>query len=183
MEKIAFALLVASRKLRLYFQAYPIVVMTNQPIRKMMNKIDAVGQLIQWEIELGQFDIEYRPRVAIKAQVLADFIAEFTYPYEKEELPMETWTIQMDGSATKKMEGLGVVLIYPEGETLKYAVKLQFLTTNNETEYEALLTGLSLAKALGAKSLIVQADSQLIIEKVKGDYKAKEDRPMTITVF
>ena len=76
--------------------------MTNQPIRKMMNKIDAVGQLIQWEIELGQFDIEYRPRVAIKAQVLADFIAEFTYPYEKEELPMETWTIQTDGSNTMK---------------------------------------------------------------------------------
>ena len=85
MEKIAFALLVASKKLRPYFQAYPIVVMTNQPIRKMMNKIDAVGQLIQWEIELGQFDIEYQPRVAIKAQVLVDFIAEFTYPYKEKE--------------------------------------------------------------------------------------------------
>ena len=75
------------------------------------------------------------------------------------------------------------MLISLEKETLKYADRLQFSATNNEAEYEALLTGLSLAKALGAKSLIVQADSQLIIEKVKGDYKAKEDRPMTITVF
>ena len=67
MEKIAFALLVASKKLHPYFQAHSIVVMTDQPIRKTMNKIDAAGQLIQWAIELGQFDIEYRPRVAIKS--------------------------------------------------------------------------------------------------------------------
>ena len=50
-----------------------------------------------------------------------------------------------------------------EKETLKYVVRLQFAVTNNEAEYEALLTRLSLAKALGAKNLIVQADSQLII--------------------
>ena len=77
MEKIAFALLVVSRKLYPYFQAHPIVITTNQPIRKIMNKIDAAGRLIQWVIELGQFDIEYRTQVAIKAQVLANFIVEF----------------------------------------------------------------------------------------------------------
>ena len=84
--------------------------------------------------------------------------------------------IQTDGSTTKKVGGAKVVLISPEGETLKYAVRLQFLATNNEVEYEAFLTGLSLAKALRAKSLIVQADSQLIIGQVKGDYEAKEER-------
>ena len=60
---------------------------------------------------------------------------------------MEIWTIQTDGSTTKKVGGVGVVLIYPEGETLKYAVRLQFPATNNEAEYKALLTVLSLAKA------------------------------------
>ena len=59
MEKIASALLVASRKLRPYFQAHPIVIMTDQPISKAMNKIDAAERLIQWAIELGQFDIKY----------------------------------------------------------------------------------------------------------------------------
>ena len=175
MEKIAFALLVASRKLCLYFQAHSIVIMTNQKIRKTINKIDAVRQLIQWAIELGQFDIEYWPRVATKAQVLADFIAELTYPYKEEELPMETWTIQTDGFATKKV-GAGVVLTSPEGETLQYVIRLQFSAMNNEVEYEALLTGLSLAKALVVKNLIAQADSQLIIGQVKGDYEAKEER-------
>ena len=65
----------------------------------------------------------------------------------------------MDGSATRKVAGAGVVLISPEKETLKYAVKLQFTATNNKTEYEALLIGLSLAKALGEKNLIIQTDS------------------------
>ena len=115
--------------------------MTNQPIRKTMNKIDAVGRLIQWVIELGQFDIEYWPRAVIKAQVLVNFIAEFTYPYKEEEPPMETWTVQTDTSATKKVEGAGVVLSLEKG-TLKYAIILQFTATNNKVEYEALLTGL-----------------------------------------
>ena len=53
MEKIAFALLVASEKLRPYFQAHLIVVITNQPIRKTMIKIDAIRRLIQWATELG----------------------------------------------------------------------------------------------------------------------------------
>ena len=67
--------------------------------------------------------------------------------------------VQIDGSTTKKVGGARVVLISPEGKTLKYVVRLQFLATNNEVEYEAFLTGLSVAKALGAKSLIVQVDS------------------------
>ena len=58
------------------------------------------------------------------SQVLANFIVEFTYPYKEEEPPMETWKIQVDRSATKKVGGARVVLISPEKETLKYAVRL-----------------------------------------------------------
>ena len=61
--------MVASREMFHYFQAHPIIIMTDQPIRKMMNKIDVAGCLVQWAIELGQFDIEYWPRVAVKVQV------------------------------------------------------------------------------------------------------------------
>ena len=77
-EKLAFALIIASRKLRHYFQAYIINVITDHPLKKAMNKLEAAGQLIQWAVELSEFDIKYLPRHAIKAQALADFIAEFT---------------------------------------------------------------------------------------------------------
>ena len=56
--------------------------MTDHPLKKAMNKLEAVGWLIQWEIELSEFDIRYQPRNVIKAQALADFIAEFTPNYE-----------------------------------------------------------------------------------------------------
>lgn len=79
-EKITFSLIVASKKLSPYFQANPIIVMIDQPIKKTMNKLEAAGQMVQWAIELSQFNIEYWPRMAIKAQVLEVFIAEFTSP-------------------------------------------------------------------------------------------------------
>ena len=63
--------------------------------------------------------------------------------------------VQTDGFTTKKVRGEGVVLTSLEGEILKYVVRLQFLVTNNETEYEALLIGLSLARVLESKTLIV----------------------------
>ena len=93
-EKIAFALIVASCKLRPYFQVNPILVMLDQPIRKSMNKPEAAGRMVQWVIELSQFDIEYHPRTAIKAQALVDFIAEFTLPDEdKFTNEIEWWTV------------------------------------------------------------------------------------------
>ena len=55
-----------------------ILVMTDQPLRKAMGRPNAAGRMVQWVVELSQFDIDYRPRTAIKAQVLVDFIAEFT---------------------------------------------------------------------------------------------------------
>ena len=78
MEKLAFALITASRKLRHYFQAHVIIVMTDHPLKKAINKLEATGRLSQWAIELSEFDIRYQLRNAIKDQALADFIAEFT---------------------------------------------------------------------------------------------------------
>ena len=66
-ENITFVLIVASRKLRPYFHANPIIVMTDQPIKKAMNKPEAARRMVQGAIELSQFDIEYRPRTTIKA--------------------------------------------------------------------------------------------------------------------
>ena len=66
-KKIVFSLIVALCKLRQYFQVNPILVMTDQPIRKSMNRPEVAGRMVQWAIELSQFDIEYHPRTTIKA--------------------------------------------------------------------------------------------------------------------
>ena len=133
--------------------------------------------MVQWAIELSQFDIEYLPRTAIKAQALADFIAEFTF-LDKDNLTNEAerWTIQTDGSSAQKRGGVGVIITAPDKEILKYGVQLRFPATNKEAEYEDILTRLRLGKALGVKNLLIQSDSKLVVEKIKGEYEAKEER-------
>uniref|UniRef100_A0A2N9EWP2 Reverse transcriptase RNase H-like domain-containing protein n=1 Tax=Fagus sylvatica TaxID=28930 RepID=A0A2N9EWP2_FAGSY len=143
MEKLALALVIATRKLRLYFQVHTIIVLTNHPLCKAMSKPDVVGRLIQWTIELSEFDIEYRPRQAIKAQALADFITEFTTASEEPPLdkgePKEKWEVNIDGSSVKGVGGVKIAFKTPKGRLLKHVVRLQYPTTNNEAKYEALL--------------------------------------------
>ena len=75
---MAFTLIVAARKLKPYFQAYTIIVLTDKPLRKAMSNPEAAGRMALWVVELSEFDIQYRLRTAVKGQVVADFIAEFT---------------------------------------------------------------------------------------------------------
>ena len=82
----------------------------------------------------------------------------------------------MDGSSTFHVGGIGVILKSLEADTLKRKVRLHYQTTNNEAEYETLLKGLELAKSLGAESILVQEDSQLVIGQVNGTCEAKEER-------
>jgi hypothetical protein len=178
MEKLAFALVMAARKLRPYFQAHTVIVFTNHPLRKAMNKPNAAGRLIQWSVELSEFDIDNRPQIAIKAQALANFIAEFTNkdnePTEAEESRASRWTIHTDGSSTKNAGGVGIIIRSPEGDIIRRAIRLQYTTTNNEAEYETLLAGLKTAKTLGATKLDVHSESQLVVGQVNGDYEAKK---------
>ena len=151
--------------------------MTDQPIKKSMNQLEAAGRMVQWAIELNQFDIEYHPRTAITAQALADFIAEFTLLDEENPNPeAKRWTIQTDGSSTQGRGGVGVVITALDGEELKYGGQLKFSATNNEAEYEGILTGLRLGRALGIKRLLVQNYLKLVIGQIKRDYEAKEER-------
>ena len=126
MEKLAFALIIASRKLRHYFQAHIINVLTDHPLKKVMNKLEVVGQLIQWAIRLCEFDIRYQPRSAIKAQVLADFTVKFSPNHGDLDKVDEAkkWVAYINGSSTQYAGGIGVILKSLEGNKLKYAARL-----------------------------------------------------------
>jgi hypothetical protein len=160
---------VASRKLRHYFQAHKIVVVTSYPLRAILHNSNATGNIAKWAAELAGFQLDFQPRHAIKSQILADFIAEWTPapgasggpdqgtdpPRPEVRAPIFTgphWTLYFDGSARSKGAGAGVVLIDPRGEQLKYMVRLEFEATNNMAEYEALIFGLTAALSLGSGS-------------------------------
>ena len=98
-EKFGLALYMASKKLRPYFCAHSIIVLTDQPLKQPLSKMESAGRMLKWAVELNAFDLSYEPRKAIKGQAFADFIAEMMRPeFAKPE--KTTWTVQVDGSST-----------------------------------------------------------------------------------
>ncbi len=77
LEKAALALLQATKKLPHYFQASTVTVLTDLPLKMLLQRSDFARRITKWGVQLGSFDIEYKPRTVIKGQVLADFKVEF----------------------------------------------------------------------------------------------------------
>ncbi|XP_021771681.1 uncharacterized protein LOC110735803 [Chenopodium quinoa] len=161
--------------LYLYVAVSPatIVVLTDQPLEKILGKVEKSGRLTKWAFELTKFSISYQPRAAIKAQALADFLAECSYQETLDE-EKGTWTVFTDGSATINGSGAGVVITSPEGKNFEYALKFSFKASNNEAEYEAVVAGLELCIALEAEHVCLKTDSQLVANQIRGEYEAKE---------
>ncbi|GJT89769.1 reverse transcriptase domain-containing protein [Tanacetum coccineum] len=180
MEKLVLALVSASKRLKRYFQAHTVIVITDQPIKQMLSNPEVTGRLLKWSFELEEHDIQYRPRTSVKGQILADFIVERpednledTLMEDEEELP-DPWTLFTDGSSCADGSGAGLILINPEGMEFTYALRFRFDATNNEAEYEALIAGLKIAEQMGVENLQANVDSRLVANQVNGTYVAKE---------
>ena len=111
--------------------------------------------------------LTYAPRKAVKSQIPADIIAEWTdTQLPPPQIPAEYWLMYFDGFVMKTGTGVGLLFVSPLGEHMRYVVRLHFPASNNMAEYEALLSGLRIAIELGIKCLDVRGDSQLIIDQV-----------------
>ena len=95
MEKLILALVTTPRRLRPYFQTHTIEIVTEHPMRQVLHNLETSGRLIKWAIEISEFDIRYKPKTAIKGQVLEDFIREFT-PSNASMKPIETTQLALD---------------------------------------------------------------------------------------
>lgn len=84
MEKLVYALILASRKLRPFFQAHMVEVRTLFPQGQVLHNPEASGRLMKWAVELGQFDVEYKSKATITGQAVADFLLEFPPSFEVE---------------------------------------------------------------------------------------------------
>ncbi|GKV19462.1 hypothetical protein SLEP1_g29723 [Rubroshorea leprosula] len=165
-EKAALAVVTTARKLRPYFQAHPIVVLTDLPLRQILQKPECLGRLIKWAVELGEFQITFQQRSSVRGQALADFVVECTSDQKNVDTEVEQWTLYVDGASNSKGAGAGAVLIGPEHFRSEHALKFNFEATNNMAEYEALLLGLRLAAELKVTSLQVYSDSQLVVNQI-----------------
>ena len=156
---MTFALVTAARKLKPYFQAHTIIVLKDQPLKRAMSSPEAARRMALWAIELSEFDVQYRPQRAVKGQIVANFIAEYTQSEDKGAEGHRLWSIHTDGSSNQHAGGASVVIQTPEGDKIECMIRIDFLTTNNEAEYEALVVRLDLAKAAGVENMIMHCDS------------------------
>ncbi len=99
MEKLAYALVIASRKLKHYFQAHKVTVPSQYHLGEVLRGKEVTGRLSKWAVELSPFDLHFVARTTIKSQVLADFVAEWTPTFALEPEPVEQlWVMYSDGS-------------------------------------------------------------------------------------
>ena len=175
LEQAALALRTASQKLHPYFQAHPVVVLTDLSLRGTIHKPDMSGRMARWAMELSEYGIQYKSRLSKKGQVLADFLAEL--PQHNIRLRNEGWWILcVDGASRQLGAGIDLQLTSPTGERIEQVVRLGFEASNNESEYEALVAGVELALAVGANNLLIRSDSQLVVRQVNAEFESREPR-------
>ncbi|XP_058746471.1 uncharacterized protein LOC131619385 [Vicia villosa] len=131
--------------------------------------------MLRWSLELSEFDVQYESRKALKAQALADFVAEMTSITDSPYATKDKWTIYVDGASSSSGSGAGIILENGEGLIIEVSLVLSFNTSNNQAEYEALLAGLRLAEDIGAREVKIYTDSQLVASHISGEYQAKND--------
>ena len=107
--------------------------------------------MARWVIELGEFGIQLKPRLALKGQVLADFLAKI--PQHQMELDVsDWWTLNVDGASRQTGAGLGLQLKVPIREVIEQAIRLD---SNNEAEYEAIIVELNLAISVSSEKICI----------------------------
>ena len=130
------------------------------------------------------------PRTSIKGQVLTDLVAEFAESLLEEEVERQnmdeklvgmvslqeplSWRVYIDGATNQRGSRVGLMVISPEKIIIEKSLRLGFSTTNNETEYEALLVGLTMVHKMGGKLVEIFSDSALVVGQVKGELEARD---------
>jgi ribonuclease HI len=174
-QKVAYGVYMAAKKLKHYFKDHPITVVSTTPLSEIIGCKDAMGRVAKWAIQLAAHTIQYKPRMTIKSQIIADFFADWG---EQQYLPLAPdsthWRMNFDGSKMLGDLGASVVLTSPKGDKLQYVLQMHFCASNNVAEYEALVHGLKLAKEIGIQRILCFGDSDLVVHQVSGEWDAKD---------
>ncbi|XP_070005833.1 uncharacterized protein [Nicotiana sylvestris] len=186
-EKLCLALVFSIQKLKHYFQAHIVRLVSRvNRIKFVMFKLVLSDELARWYLQFQQFEIVYVPQNAVKGQALADFLADHPILDDWElsdELPDEDamvieiqppWKMYFDGAAHREGVGARIVFITSQEEVLPYFFTLKQWCSNNVVEYQAFILGLEMAMDIKQLQLQVFRDSKLVINQILGSYEVKK---------
>jgi ribonuclease HI len=163
----------SARKLRHYFEAHTIRVLTNQSLHNIFGNRYSSGRINKWATKLSEYIVDFEKCSAIKSQILVDFIAECTEPQSQTDTTQESpWLVYCDGAWGHVGAGVAAILVSPSGIKLRFAARLQFTNeadkcTNNITKYEALLLGLHNLRAINIQTCVILMDSKVVSEQIE----------------
>jgi ribonuclease HI len=180
LKKNSYVVVMASRKLRHYFEAFKVRVTFDRGLGELFRNPEASVRIAKWAAELSGYHITFEPRTAIKSYVLADFIVDWMGPTrQQEESPEKVWTIHCDGAWCHAGAGAMAIITSPSGVKYRYAAHLRFALeydrcTNNIAEYEAVILGLCKLRVLGVTTCIIRTYSKVVAGQVGKEYSAKD---------
>ncbi|XP_070029040.1 uncharacterized protein [Nicotiana sylvestris] len=193
LERTCCALTWVAQKLKHYLSSYTTYLISRlDPLKYISQKPMPIGRLAKWQILLTEFDIVYVTWTVMKAQALADHLAE--NPVDEEYEPLSTyfpneevihidevkkdenpgWKLLFDGAANMKGVGIGAVLISEIGHHNPVTAQLRFYCTNNMVEYEACILGLRLAIDMGIQEVLILGDSNLLVHHIQGEWETRD---------
>ncbi|XP_050217341.1 uncharacterized protein LOC126668172 [Mercurialis annua] len=144
LEKLALCVYTATIKLRHYFEGHQVIVRTDQPLRKILQKAETSGRIAEWAVKIGSLGVIYEARKALKSSSTSRLLRR----------------INIQGTHGGQNDSLG--------DTRRWS------TSNNVAEYEALITGLQLCEELNISEVQIYSDSQLVVNQVSGNFEVKE---------
>ncbi|KAK5826635.1 hypothetical protein PVK06_021561 [Gossypium arboreum] len=195
-EKLCCALIWTTRRLRQYMLYHTTWLISKMdPLKYLMESAALNGRMARWKILLSEFDIVHVNHKAVKESAIADFLASraledyeplnFDFPNEDlmyiattEEDPQEghPWKLNFDEASNAVGNGIGEVLVSPNGDHYPFTSKLDFDCTNNMAEYEACIMGIRAAIEHKIKVLEAYGDSALVIYQLKGEWETRDPK-------
>ncbi|XP_038679448.1 uncharacterized protein LOC119980725 [Tripterygium wilfordii] len=189
LEKTCCSLAWVAHRLRQYMLYHTTWLISRMdPIKYIFEKPSLSGRIAKWQILLSEYDIFYVTQKAVKGSAIADYFAEQAIDDSQPMNPgfpdgeilslemesrkdMDRWVMLFDGASNIVGNGIGAVLISPEGKVTPFTAKLYFDCTNNVSEYEACAMGIQAAIDVGIKKLQVYGDSQLVIRQMCDEWE------------
>jgi ribonuclease HI len=134
------------------------------------------GRVGKWILALSEFDLRYESAMAVKGQLMADFVIHHHGSNIRYVEPMPR-TLFFDGSSCRQGGGISIdiIIVSPRGSSFEFAYSIKPMSTGNQVDYEAILKGLQLLQELKANAIEIFRDSQLTINQLIGLYECKDD--------
>ncbi|XP_058766321.1 uncharacterized protein LOC131639897 [Vicia villosa] len=147
--------------------------LTKPPILAPHVRNRPMSRIGKWELALTEYSLTYAPLKAMKGQVVAHFLVDHSImvAVPQNYVDLVLWKLYFDGSSHKNGTGIGRVIISPDGIPVKCKYSIDGMCTNNEAEYESLITGLELLIELGARNVEIMGDSKLVVKQVSKEYR------------